>query len=63
MASGEKMKTEGVGEKNEKEVEREKGEKGLKNASLRVKNSTIFAGGPCNPPSRQEGLWGNYRNV
>ena len=31
--------------------EGEKGEKGLKNASLRVKNSKIFAGGPiAHPP-------------
>ena len=32
------MITEGLGEKNEKKGKRERGEKGLKNASLRVKN-------------------------
>ena len=45
MAAGKKLKTEGVGEKNEKEGKRgkEKGEKRLKNASLRVENSKKFA--------------------
>ena len=56
------MKTEGVGKKMKKKGkgEREKGEKALKNASLRVKNSKKFTGGatapPCNPPAASWGF-------
>ena len=62
---GKKMKTEGVGEKNEKEGKRGKGKrrkralKRLKNASLRVKNSKNFAGGQLPllaTPRRRQGL-------
>ena len=49
---GKQMKTEGVGKKIKKQGkgEKEKGEKGPKNAYLRVKNSKKFAGGQ--PPHR-----------
>ena len=59
---GKKMKTVGAGKKMKKgKGEKEKGEKRLKKASLRVKNSKIFTGGgatapPCNPPAAGRGF-------
>ena len=53
MAAGEKMKTEGVGEKNEKrgKGKRKKEKKRRKNASLGLRNSKKISGGAMPPPA------------